>query len=438
MSITRSAYRRDRPRDDNSNNLDDSHYGWAGEMDKKTARPPRRAAFVFVFVTVVLDMLAIGIIIPVLPKLVVDFLVGDASEAARVYGLFGTVWALMQFAFSPIQGALSDRFGRRPVILISNIGLGLDYVVMALAPSLYWLFFGRVLSGITAASISTSYAYVADVTPPEERAVRFGLLGAGFGIGFVLGPALGGLTGAIDPRLPFWIAAGLSLVNVLYGFFVLPESLPPERRAPFAWQRTNPVGALALLRSQAQLIGLAGVNFLGNLAHAALPSVSVLYMMYRYGWTERTVGLTMAGVGVAVIVVQGGVIRPAVKQFGERRALIIGLAFGVAGFAVFGLAPTGPVFWLGIPLMALWGLANPSAQGLMSCRIGPHEQGQLQGANASLMGVANLIGPGLFTLTFAFAIDSAREWSVPGAPYLLAATLLTLAILVALRATRMG
>ena len=438
MSITRSAYRRDRPRDDNSNNLDDSHYGWAGEMDKKTARPPRRAAFAFVFVTVVLDMLAIGIIIPVLPKLVVDFLVGDASEAARVYGLFGTVWALMQFAFSPIQGALSDRFGRRPVILISNIGLGLDYVVMALAPSLYWLFFGRVLSGITAASISTSYAYVADVTPPEERAVRFGLLGAGFGIGFVLGPALGGLTGAIDPRLPFWIAAGLSLVNVLYGFFVLPESLPPERRAPFAWQRTNPVGALALLRSQAQLIGLAGVNFLGNLAHAALPSVSVLYMMYRYGWTERTVGLTMAGVGVAVIVVQGGVIRPAVKQFGERRALIIGLAFGVAGFAVFGLAPTGPVFWLGIPLMALWGLANPSAQGLMSRRIGPHEQGQLQGANASLMGVANLIGPGLFTLTFAFAIDSAREWSVPGAPYLLAATLLTLAILVALRATRMG
>src|SRR5215468_10780178 len=403
-------------------------------MKKTASRTHRSAAFAFIFVTVVLDMLAIGIIIPVLPRLVVDFVGGDAAEGARVYGLFGTVWALMQFAFSPIQGALSDRFGRRPVILISNIGLGLDYVVMALAPSLYWLFFGRVLSGITAASISTSYAYVADVTPPEERAVRFGLLGAGFGIGFVLGPALGGLTGAIDPRLPFWIAAGLSLVNVLYGFFVLPESLPPERRAPFAWQRTNPVGALALLRSQAQLIGLAGVNFLGNLAHAALPSVSVLYMMYRYGWTERTVGLTMAGVGVAVIVVQGGVIRPAVKQFGERRALIIGLAFGVAGFAVFGLAPTGPVFWLGIPLMALWGLANPSAQGLMSRRIGPHEQGQLQGANASLMGVANLIGPGLFTLTFAFAIDAGR--GLPGAPHLIAAMLLALAIMVALRATR--
>ena len=399
-------------------------------------RPKRRAAFVFVFVTVVLDMLAIGIIIPVLPKLVVDFVGGDVAEGARVYGLFGTVWALMQFAFSPIQGALSDRFGRRPVILISNVGLGLDYVVMALAPSLYWLFLGRVISGITAASISTSYAYVADVTPPGERAARFGLLGAGFGIGFVLGPALGGLTGAIDPRLPFWIAAGLSLVNALYGFFVLPESLPPERRAPFVWRRANPVGALALLRSQAPLIGLASVNFLGNLAHAALPSVGVLYMMYRYGWTERTVGLTMAGVGVAAIVVQGGVIGPAVKQFGERRALIVGLAFGVAGFAVFGLAPTGPLFWLGIPLMALWGLANPSAQGLMSRRIGPHQQGQLQGANASLMGVANLIGPGLFTLTFAFAIDAAREWRVPGAPHLLAAMLLGLAILVALRVTK--
>ena len=401
------------------------------------ARAPRRAAFAFVFVTVLLDMLAIGIIIPVLPKLVVDFVGGDAAEGARIYGLFGTAWALMQFFFSPVQGALSDRFGRRPVILISNIGLGLDYVVMALAPSLAWLFLGRVISGITAASISTSYAYVADVTPPAERAGRFGMLGAAFGVGFVLGPALGGLTGAIDPRLPFWIAAGLSLANALYGFFVLPESLTVERRAPFAWRRANPVGALALLRAQAQLIGLAGVSFLGNLAHAALPSVSVLYMMYRYSWDERAVGLTMAGVGVASIVVQGGIVAPAVKRFGERRALIVGLGFGVAGFTVFALAPTGPLFWLGIPLMALWGLANPSAQGLMSRRIGPHEQGRLQGAIASLTGVANLIGPGLFTLTFAYAIGAAGG-SVPGAPYLLAAALLGCAIVVALRVTKAG
>jgi MFS transporter, DHA1 family, tetracycline resistance protein len=251
-------------------------------MKKAVSRAQRPAAFAFVFVTVLLDMLAIGIIIPVLPKLVVDFVGGDAAEGARIYGLFGTVWALMQFVFSPVQGALSDRFGRRPVILISNFGLGLDYIVMALAPSLNWLFVGRVISGITAASISTAYAYVADVTPPEARAARFGLLGAAFGIGFVLGPALGGLAGAVDPRLPFWIAAALSLANALYGLLVLPESLPPERRAPFAWRRANPVGALALLASQSTLIGLATVNFLGNLAHAALPSIGVLYMMYRY------------------------------------------------------------------------------------------------------------------------------------------------------------
>jgi MFS transporter, DHA1 family, tetracycline resistance protein len=402
-------------------------------MKKAVSRAQRPAAFAFVFVTVLLDMLAIGIIIPVLPKLVVDFVGGDAAEGARIYGLFGTVWALMQFVFSPVQGALSDRFGRRPVILISNFGLGLDYIVMALAPSLNWLFLGRVISGITAASISTSYAYVADVTPPEARAARFGLLGAAFGVGFVLGPALGGLAGTVDPRLPFWIAAALSLANALYGLLVLPESLPPERRAPFAWRRANPVGALALLASQSTLIGLATVNFLGNLAHAALPSIGVLYMMYRYGWNERTVGLTMAGVGLAAIVVQGSVIGPVVKRFGERRALVIGLGFGAAGFAVFGLAPTGPVFWLGIPLMALWGLANPSAQGLMSRCIGPDKQGQLQGANASLMGVANLIGPGLFTLTFAFAIDAAKD--LAGAPHLVAAMLLGTAIAVALRAT---
>jgi DHA1 family tetracycline resistance protein-like MFS transporter len=401
-------------------------------------RVPRRAAFVFVFVTVLLDMVALGIIVPVLPRLVVDFVGGDAAEGARVYGLFGTAWALMQFIFSPVQGALSDRFGRRPVILLSNVGTGLDYVVMALAPSLWWLFLGRLISGITAASISTSYAYVADVTPPSARAARFGLLGAGFGVGFVLGPALGGVTGAIDPRLPFWIAAGLSLTNALYGFLVLPESLPPERRARFDWRRANPVGSFVLLRSQAQLIALASVSFLSNLAHVVLPSVSVLYMMYRYGWTERAVGLTLAGVGIAAIVVQGGVTGRAVTRFGERNALIAGLGFGIAGFTVLALAPTGPLFWCGIPLMALWGLANPATQGLMSRRIGPSEQGQLQGANASLMGVANLIGPGLFTMTFAYAIDHAQEWSVPGAPFLLAATLLALAMVAAVRATKAG
>jgi DHA1 family tetracycline resistance protein-like MFS transporter len=384
-------------------------------------------------VTVLLDMLALGTIVPVLPKLVVTFLNGDTAAAAEVYGAFGTAWALMQFLCSPLLGALSDRFGRRPVVLISNFGLGLDYVVMALAPSLWWLFVGRVVSGITAASISTGFAYVADVTPPEGRAARFGMLSVAFGAGFVLGPALGGLAGGVDPRLPFWIAAGLSLANALYGLLVLPESLPREQRAPFAWRRANPLGSLALLRSHSALLGLASVYFLGQLAHAVLPSVTVLYMGYRFGWDERTVGLVMAGVGVCSIVVQGALIGPVVTRFGERNALVAGLLFGAAGFAIYAIAASGAVFLVGIPVMALWGFANPAAISLMSRRVGPHEQGQVQGANGSIAGIANMIGPGVFTLVFAAAIAPERSWHLPGAPFALAAVMLLAAMAIAWR-----
>jgi len=411
----------------------------ASVSDAAPAEPARRAqrapAFVFIFITVLLDMLALGMIIPVLPKLVADFLGGDTARAAEIFGLFGTAWALMQFVFSPVQGALSDRFGRRPLILMSNFGLGLDYILMAMAPTLTWLFVGRVISGITSASISTAYAYIADVTPGEKRAGRFGLLGVAFGAGFVFGPALGGLAGNISPRLPFWIAAALSLTNALYGLLVLPESLPRAQRAGFAWRRANPFGAFVLLTSQPQLSGLATVSFLSNLAHASLPSISVLYMQYRYGWDQRTVGLTLAGVGLCAMIVQGGLIGRTVQRFGERTTLIMGLGFGVAGFAVFGFAPTGVMFWSGIPLLALWGFASPSALGLMSRRVSGSEQGQLQGANASLMGVANLLGPGLFTQVFALAIGAGIAWHEPGAPFLLAAGLLVLAAIVALRAT---
>jgi MFS transporter, DHA1 family, tetracycline resistance protein len=398
--------------------------------------PAHRApAFIFVFITVLLDMLALGMIVPVLPRLVVDFLGGDTARAAQIFGLFGAAWALMQFVFSPVQGALSDRFGRRPVILLSNLGLGLDYIFMALAPSLIWLFVGRLISGITSASISTAYAYIADVTPGEQRAGRFGLLGVAFGVGFVLGPALGGLAGNISPRLPFWIAAGLSLANALYGFLVLPESLAAERRAPLAWRRANPFGALALLASQPQLGGLAAVSFLGNLAHATLPSISVLYMQYRYGFDERMVGFTLAAVGLCSMVVQGGLIGRTVQRFGERTTLIVGLGFGIAGFTVFGLAPTAALFWCGIPLMSLWGFASPSALGLMSRRVSASEQGRLQGANSSLMGVANMLGPALFGQVFAVFIGAGIAWQLPGAPFLLAAGLLVAAAIVALRAT---
>jgi MFS transporter, DHA1 family, tetracycline resistance protein len=408
----------------------------APETATAAAATPGRAAFAFIFITVLLDMMAIGIVIPVLPGLIVGFMGGDAAGGAEILGIFGTAWALMQFLFSPTLGALSDRFGRRPVILISALGLGLDYILMAVAPSLWWLFVGRVISGITAGSISAAFAYVADVTPSEQRAQRFGLIGVAFGAGFVLGPALGGLAGSIDPRLPFWIAAVLSLVNALYGWFILPESLPRDRRMPFAWTRANPLGALKLLRSHQELFGLASVNFLGNLAHAVLPSMGVLYMLYRYGWDERTVGLVMAGVGLCAIVVQGGLIGPAVKQFGERKALIIGLLFGAIGFFVYGGAPTGLLFLTGVPLMSLWGIANPAAMGIMSRRVGADEQGQLQGANASIQGIANLIGPGLFTLSFALAIRPELGVQFPCTPFVIAALLLLAAMAIAWRVTR--
>ncbi len=405
-------------------------------IESNSSATPRRAALVFIFVTVVLDVLALGIIIPVLPKLVKDFLGGDTARAAEVYGLFGTVWALMQFFFSPVIGALSDRYGRRPVILLSNFGLGLDYILMALAPTMGWLFVGRVISGITGASFTTAGAYIADVTPPERRAAGFGMLSAAFGLGFVLGPAVGGLLGSINPRLPFWGAAAFTLVNATYGLFVLPESLPRERRTNFSWRRANPLGSLKLLRSHPELFGLASVTALFYLAHEVLPSTFVLYANYRYGWTESTVGLTLAGAGICAMVVQGGLVQPFVTRFGERKALLAGLLFGVAGFAIYGLATTGAVFLIGIPVMALWGLFGPAALGMMTRRVGPSEQGQLQGALNGVRGITGLIGPSLFTLTFSAFIGSQRDWQLPGAPFLLASLLLAVAVLLAWRITR--
>jgi DHA1 family tetracycline resistance protein-like MFS transporter len=397
----------------------------------------RSAAIAFIFVTVVLDVVSMGIIIPVLPKLVENFMAGNTARAATMFGVFATVWALMQFICSPIIGMLSDRYGRRRVILLSNFGLGLDYIVMALAPTLGWLFVGRVISGITGASWSTAGAYIADVSPPEKRASSFGLLGAAFGLGFVIGPALGGLLGAMNPRLPFWVAAGLTLVNALYGFFVLPESLPPEKRTKsFDWARANPVGSLKLLRSHHELFGLASVNTIYYLAHNVLPSVFVLFAGYRYGWSARAVGLTLAAYGVCTMIVQGGLVKVAVARLGERRALLVGLACGTVSYAIWGLAPTGLLGCAAIPFGALMGLYGPSAQGLMTRRVSPSEQGQLQGANSSIMGITGMIGPGLFSVTFAYFIGSAAPWHVPGAPFLLAALLTLAAFAMASRVTR--
>jgi MFS transporter, DHA1 family, tetracycline resistance protein len=400
------------------------------------ARSPRthgRAALAFIFITVVLDMLALGMIIPVLPMLIEQFQGGDTASAARMIGVFGMMWATMQFLAAPVLGALSDRFGRRPVVLVSNFGLGLDYIVMALAPSLGWLMAGRMISGVTSASIVTAFAYVADITSPDKRAKSFGLMGAAFGIGFIVGPALGGVLASVSPRLPFWVAAGLSLSNGMYGLFILPESLPPERRAAFSWRRANPLGSLRFLQSRPQLIGFAAIHFLYNLAHQSLASTFVLYTAFRYHWTPTDVGWALTGVGVSFAIVQGGLVGLLVGQFGERRTLVAGLLLGALGMAIYGLSPTGRWFAMGIPIMSLWGLYGPSAQGLMTRRVAADEQGRLQGALSSVSGITGIVGPGLFAFTFAASIGPWRAWLVPGAAFLLAAALLGTGALIGVR-----
>jgi DHA1 family tetracycline resistance protein-like MFS transporter len=392
-----------------------------------------RAATAFVFVTVALDMLAFGLVVPVLPRLVEGFLGGDTARAAEWFGLFGTAWALMQFVCQPLLGAVSDRYGRRPVILASNCGLGLDYLVMAMAPGLWWLFAGRVMSGAFAATVSTAFAYIADVTPEEKRAGAFGLVGVAVGLGFVLGPAAGGLLGTLDPRLPFWAAGGLSLLNFLYGLLVLPESLPPERRSAFSWARANPVGAARLILQHRALWRLAMVHGLKQLAHIVFPSVFVLYAGYRFGWDAATLGLTLAAVGVSSAVVQGTLIRPVIRRLGEARSLRLGLLVSVASFTLMGLAPSGPWIWAAIPLMALADIAGPSLQGMATRAVGPQEQGRLQGALGSVQSLSQLIGPAIFTLTFAWAIAPERSVHVPGAAFLLGAALLVVASLLAPR-----
>jgi DHA1 family tetracycline resistance protein-like MFS transporter len=396
---------------------------------------PGRAAFAFVYVTVALDMLALGVMIPVLPKLIIQLEGGDLASAARVSGLFALGWAAMQFVAAPVLGALSDHFGRRPVILLSNLGLGLDYLLMAVAPSLPWLFLGRIVSGVTAASFPTAGAYVADVTPADERAARFGLLGSAFGLGFIIGPAVGGLLGGIDLRLPFWVAAGLSLLNFAYGLFVLPESLPIERRSPFRWRLANPVGSLGFLRAHPGMLGFAAANGLGYIAHDALPAVFVLYADHRYGWDETTIGLVLAAVGVCSTIVSVGLVGPVVKRLGERATILGGLALGTIGFAIYGGAPTGALFCVGVPFTALWGLGGPAMSALMSRSVGPSAQGQLQGALGSLQGLAGMFAPVLYTQILAATVGETATLPLPGAPFLLAAALLAGSLAVMWRVT---
>ena len=400
-------------------------------MIAPVSSPRRRTALAFVYVTALLDMLAFGVVIPVLPFLIKELTGGDTARAAEIAGGFGFLFATMQFVFGPVLGALSDRFGRRPIILLSNLGLGLDYVVMALAPNLWWLLAGRVVAGITSASYATACAYVADTAPPEERAAGFGMLGALFGFGFIVGPLLGGVLGHHDPRLPFWFAGGLSLANALYGLLVLPESLPRERRAPFHWTRANPVGALALLRSRPALVVLTVVVVLNNLGHDVNPHVFVFYTSTRYGWDSAAVGATLMALGVCTMLISGALVGPIVARLGEATTLVLGLSAGTLGFALQASASSGSGFRLAIPLIALWGVQSPAVQGLMARQVGASEQGRLQGALQSLRGLCELGTPLLYTQVFArFSDPASAAFLIPGAPYWLAAALVGAALAV--------
>ncbi|WP_374471947.1 TCR/Tet family MFS transporter [Phenylobacterium sp.] len=393
----------------------------------------RQAGFGFIFASALINSVSFGIMIPILPNLIREMTGGDTAAASEWNVLFATTWGLMQLVFGPMLGMLSDRYGRRPVLLLSLIGLGVDFLFMAFAPTLWWLFVGRVVNGATAASFSTANAYLADVTPPDQRAKVFGWMGSAFSFGFIIGPTLGGALGEFDLRLPFLVAAGLTFANALYGFFILPESLPPERRAKtYDWSRANPLGALRLLRSRTGLLGLAGVGFLFQISHMVLPTIFVLYTTYRYGWSPGVLGLTFLLTGVLGVIVQMFLVGPVVARIGERNAVLLGATCGVLGFAWYGAASTGWLYLLGAPIFAGVGFLMPGLQGLMTRRVQPHEQGQLQGANQSLTGIASVAGPPLFGLVFAWSIRHDATLHAPGLAIYLAAGMLAGAFALAL------
>lgn len=397
-----------------------------------TATRGRRAAVGFILVSVWLDVLSLGVIIPVFAPLIqTQFTGGDAAAAAGWIGIFSTVWALAQFFGSPLLGALSDRFGRRPVLLISLFGLAFDYLIMAFAPTLWWLFVARVVSGFTAAGMAVANAYIADVTPPEKRAQTFGWIGAAWGVGFIVGPAIGGFLGDFGLRIPFLAAAGLTFVAALYGAFVLPESLKPENRAAIVWSKANPVSSLGFLAAHRELLPLSLVNLLAQTAHYVLPTIYVLYASNRYDWTLSQTGAALALTGVCNIVVQGLLVKRVVGLIGEWGAVLAGLILGGLGFALFGIAPQGWGFLAATPVFSLIGLFGPGFQGLITRRVAPSAQGRLQGANASLAGLAGVVAPTLFGFTYAWFVAPGHPY-VPGSAFLLAAGLHAIAALIAI------
>lgn len=397
----------------------------------------RRAAFGFIFASSIMNAVSFGLMIPVLPQLLKSFVGGDTARAAEWQVLFAVTWGSMQFLWGPVLGSLSDRFGRRPVMLISVFGLAVDFLIMAFAPSIWWLFIGRVLNGLTAASFSTANAYVADVTAAPDRARRYGMMGSAFSFGFLIGPVLGGTLAEIWLRLPFMVAAGLAFANGLYGLFILPESLPPERRsASFRWLKANPIASLGFLRDHGSLAGLASINFLFQLSQNVWPTVFVLYAGARFHWSVGVIGAVMMIGGIPGIFVQMFFVGPVVRRIGERGALLLGAACGTIAMTIGGLAPTGWVYFCGMPFGALSGFMAPGLMGLMTQRVGPSEQGRLQGANQSLQGIASIIGPPLFGLSFAWALRHDSTLHQPGLPVLIAAGLSAFSLLLGLRLAR--
>jgi DHA1 family tetracycline resistance protein-like MFS transporter len=397
----------------------------------------RRASMIWVLVTLFLDVLGLAFIIPILPGLVGE-LAGDSSASvARFYGLIAAAYALMQFLFAPLLGALSDRYGRRPVLLASIFGSAVSYLLLAFAPTLAWLVIGRLIAGVAGSSLTTVNAYIADVSTPETRAQNFGLVGVAFGLGFIFGPAFGGVLGALDLRLPFFVAAGFSALNGLYGLFILPESLPLGRRSAFRWRRANPVGSIGALGAYPLVGGLALAFVFVSLAQRGLESTWVLYTSYRFGWGEATNGLTLGLVGLMAVFVQGFLIRPVVRRFGERRTVIVGLSISATSYLLFGLATAGWMMLFAIVVGAFGGVAGPAIQGLVAGSVSPEGQGKVQGALASLTSLTSIVAPVVFTAgLFGFFTSPAAPFVLPGAPFFLGSLLLTCGLGLAARLFR--
>jgi MFS transporter, DHA1 family, tetracycline resistance protein len=393
----------------------------------------RQAAVPFILITILLDMLGIGLVIPVLPKLVTTMYGSDLSAGSTVFGWFVASYALMQFICSPVLGNLSDAYGRRPVILLSLLGAGLDYLLMAFAPNLTWLFAGRLIAGVTGANIAAANAYIADVSSPEERAKNFGLMGACFGVGFIVGPALGGLLAGFGLRAPFLAAAILTLANWLYGCLILPESHAKENRRPFDWRLANPLGSLGALARYPVVLGLAATITLDRLAHNSLPSTWVLYTTYRFNWTEFDNGMSLALVGIMFGIVSGGLTGRVVKLWGERRALITGLLIGSLSYLGYGLAPRGWMMYALIVVASVGAITGPAIQALITKRVSATEQGAVQGALSSIQSIAAVLGPLMATQLFGYFTSSAAPVKLPGAAFIAASLLVAIGATLAVR-----